>query len=193
MEKTKKAFNIISWAMIVVGIFTIVTGIISLLGFSEQIGDSVSELKLFRFLDGAVFFILCGVIHIATGWFGLMLKKDMNSLFFIIALGIFTLAWQFAAFVYLLMMRYISLRIALMVILPFVYVLLAFIIRMRSVDAKGAKIQINPSAFIKEHFSIRRKNIGGFSFNFKRKNVGKVGYHGKRRRSVNIGNLFKRR
>lgn len=195
MLKSNKVLMIISFAMIIIGIFSIVTGFMSVLGYSDMINDYVGDKELFNFINGGVYFMLCGSIHIFVSLLAINRVKNSRSKLICVFLGLFTLAWQLAAFIYLLTLSFLSLRAGLMVIFPIVYLTVSIISSVKErtslVNEKGESDQhhkkiATPKDFFKFNFSFRRKNIGGF-FNFKgkrqSKKIGSINFYGKRHSS----------
>jgi hypothetical protein len=183
--------------MIVVGIFSIVTGFIALTGHSDWLSDKAGEQTFFNFINGGIYFMLCGAIHIVAAYLGFVRNKKALNSSVCIAMGIFTLAWQLAAFIYLFMEGYISIRVAAMVILPIAYLTSVIIIEVQartSLNRENDNKQETQKAlpFKKNHFnfnfSFKRKNFKGFSFSGKRKSkkIGSINLPGKRRSGVRL-------
>lgn len=170
MAKTFRFFGFVSWAMIAVGVFSIVTGFFSLIGFSEAISDKIGDETLFNFINGGAYFMLCGAIHVVAGFLGLRRLTQNFKAYTCIIMGMFTLAWQLAAFIYLFTMQYISIRAALMVILPIIYltaiILTELKVRLTPTNANGEENQTPAKkTFVVKHI------FGNFNFSFKRKNL----------------------
>jgi len=185
--KVNKVLTIVAYVMIGIGVFSFVTGLMSLLGMSKSIADELGGRTLFRFLNGGLYFMLCGVIHIFVGATAIYLIKKDKSLKICVLLGILTLAWQLAAFIYLFTIDYISIRAAAMVLMPAIYLIVSGIGVAKEVTAANAKN--------KDGKSIRtRKNFLNFNFSFKRRQFGGVHFKGKRRSAhVSTNGIGKRK
>lgn len=193
MLKSNRVLMVTSFAMIIIGIFSMVTGFMSVIGYSEMINDYVGDKELFNFINGGAYFMLCGAIHIFVSLLALSRIKNARSKLICVAVGLFTLAWQLAAFIYLLTLSFLSLRAGLMVIFPIVYLTASIISSVKErtslVNEKGESDQphkkiATPKDFLNFQFSFKRKNIDGlFSFRGKRqsKKIGSVNFSGKRR------------
>lgn len=193
MTKTQRFFRFTSWAMVAVGLFSVVTGFFSVLGFSELIADKVGEETLFSFINGGAYFMLCGMIHILAGSLGIRRIKGKIKGIVCILIGIFTLAWQLAAFIYLFTLSYLSIRAALMVILPIIYLtlIIAAELQRRLVPAQSAGSSDDQTP-TKKTFVVK-DIFGNFNFTFKRKSFDFQLYEGKRKNSkhfngFNFGN-----
>ena len=127
MLKSNRVLMITSFAMIFIGIFSIVTGLMSVLGYSEIINDYIGDKELFNFINGGVYFMICGAIHIFVSLLALNRIKNSQSKLICVVAGLFTLAWQLAAFIYLLTLSFLSLRAGIMVIFPIVYLTVSII------------------------------------------------------------------
>lgn len=179
MSKTHRFLYFTSWAMIAVGIFSIVTGIMSLLGFSELISDKIGDISLMTFLDSGSYFILCGAIHVASGICGLRRLENKLKSLICIFIGIFTLAWQLAAFIYLFTLGFLSIRAALMVVLPIIFLVLLI--------ASELKVRLMaPQSDAKDEprtgkVFVPKQLFGNFNFTFKRKTLDIPVFEGKRR------------
>lgn len=192
MIKARSLFQVITWAIIAVGAFSIITGLLSLIGFSDAISDKLGTETLLIFLNSGTYFIICGAIHLLDGFVGICRIKNRVSSKICIFFGIFTLAWQLAACIYLLTLGFISLRSVSMVILPFIFLIIIITteFKIRFAPAKAgedAQVDSNKSFVVKDFF-------GGLKFSFKRKTVNKPKFSGKRKRkTLRKINLGKRR
>ena len=195
MLKSNRVLMITSFAMIFIGIFSIVTGLMSVLGYSEIINDYIGDKELFNFINGGVYFMICGAIHIFVSLLALNRIKNSQSKLICVVAGLFTLAWQLAAFIYLLTLSFLSLRAGIMVIFPIVYLTVSIISSVKErtslVNEAGESDQphkkiATPKDFFHFNFSFKRKNIDGlFAFKGKRqsKKIGSMNFSGKRRSS----------
>lgn len=191
MLKSNRVLQLTSFGMIFIGFFSIVTGFLSALGYSDMLNDYVGNRELFNFINGGVYFVICGIIHVLVSILALYRIKNMQSKLICVIIGMITLAWQLAAFVYLLTLSFISVRAGLMVIFPAVYLTAAIISavkeRVSLIDEKGETVGNHqkistPKNFFKFKFSFRRKNIDGiFQLNGKR-----------RTKKISINSLFSR-
>ncbi len=192
MNTTHRLFQGVTWAIIAVGIFSIITGLLSLLGFSDAISDKLGDETLLSFLSSGTYFIICGAIHVFAGIVGLFRAKNKVTSKLCIFTAIFTLAWQLAAFIYLLTLGFLSIRSAAMVILPFIFLIILIVrefkIRLAPTKAdEEAQVDTNKSFVVKNFF-------GNFKFSFKRKSVNKPKFSGKRKsKSFKKVKLGKRR
>lgn len=178
MLKSNRVLQLTSFGMIAIGIFSVVTGFLSALGYSEMINDYVGDRQLFNFINGGIYFVLCGIIHILVSIFALYRIRNMQSKLICVTIGMMTLAWQLAAFIYLLTLAFISLRAGLMVIFPSVYLTAAIVSSVKErtslTDEKGETVGqrqkiSTPKNFFNFQFSFRRKSIDGiFRLNGKR-------------------------
>jgi len=168
MGKVRRVFRFVSWAMLFVGVFSIVTGIITLLGFSEAISDSMGNRVLFTFINGGAYFMICGAIHIGAGLIGLGYFTSRTTSTTCMLTGMFTIVWQLTAFIYMLTLRFISIRLACMLILPIVYV--ALLIPIQLVESSSLQKVTSDTDFSKPHKAFVAKRIfSNFKFSFKRK------------------------
>ena len=185
--KINKVLKLVAYVMIGIGVFSFVTGLMSLLGYSASIADELGGRTLFRFLNGGLYFMICGVIHIFVGAAAIYQIKKDKSLRICVLLGVLTLAWQLAAFIYLYTIDRISIRAAAMVLMSAIYLIVSGIGVAKEVTAANAKD--------KDGNTIKtRKNFLNFNFSFKRKHVGKIHMKGKRRSAhVSTNSVGKRR
>lgn len=190
MNKSQKTLFIVTWGMIAVGAFSIITGFISFIGYSDVISDLTGNTTMFNFINGGPYFMLCGVIHIIAAYFGMRFIKKQLSSVLCIAIGIFTLAWQLAAFIYLLTEGLLSLRAAMMVIFPIVYLTLVIILEVRErttlVDEAGETNNNKKAVPVK-------RNFFDFNFSFKRKTFNGIHLEGKRKSRRFDGFRFSRK
>lgn len=179
MSKIYRFFKFTAWAMIVVGAFSILTGFLSLVGITSASVDKMSGQSMFNFINSGVYFMLCGVIHIAAGIMGFArLKGHLNGPFCII-FGVFTLAWQLAAFIYLFTLYYISVRIALMVVLPVIYLFAIIVAELKIRLAPSKNAQNKNQADSAKTFVVKNA-FKDVKFSYKRKSVNKPKFEGKR-------------
>lgn len=189
MLKSNRVLQLTALGMVIVGFFSIITGCLSTLGYSDMINDYVGDEKLFNFINGGVYFIICGFIHILVSVLALYRIKKAQSKLICVIIGMLTLAWQLAAFVYLLTLSFLSLRAGLMVIFPAVY-LTASIISV--VKERTSLVNENGEASVTPQKVSKPKNFFNFSFSFKRKNIDNMFYLKGRRHTnkLNISRLF---
>ena len=188
MKKSTKVLQITSYAMISVGAFSIVTGIMALLNLSELINDAIGNATLFHFINGGYYFGLCGLIHIAAAVFALHKISAAESKLICIPIGMCILAWQLSAFIYLFTTaRYISIRAGLMTILPMVYLTVSIIC---TVKDRTEAVNENGEDNHNRQKITSRKNFFNFNFSFRRKNIGNLQMGGKlpkqRRLQINM-------
>ena len=186
MKKANKILTLVSYIMVAIGLFSIVTGFIAVLGYSDFIADYIGTQKIFNFINGGIYFMICGAIHIATASLAIYKAKKLKPKSLCIVVGIATLAWQLAAFIYLLTINYLSIRAALMVIAPAVYLTVAIICVVNDIISLSEVKQVSDHS--QKGFATR-KNFFAFNFSFKRKEFGGLHFTGKRH-SSNVGNLF---
>lgn len=193
MKKSTRVLKITSYAMIVVGIFSIVTGIMAIFGLSDVINDQIGNATLFHFINGGYYFSLCGIIHIAAAVFALYKILNTESKLLCIPVGLCILAWQLSAFIYLFTTaRLISIRAGLMTILPMVYLTVAVICTVRD---RTEAVKENGEDNAERQKISSRKNFFNFNFTFKRKNIGSVQFSGKmpKQKKLHINMNGKRR
>ncbi|MDO5398420.1 MAG: hypothetical protein Q4G33_10870 [bacterium] len=192
MLKSNRVLQLTAFGMIIVGFFSIITGFLSTFGYSDMINDYIGNRELFHFINGGIYFVVCGIIHILVSILALYKIKTKQSKLICIIIGVFTLAWQLAAFVYLLTLSFFSLRAGLMVIFPIVYLTAAISSvvkeRISLTDEKGDALSRN------QRISTP-KNFFEFNFSFKRKNIDDLfRLNGKRHtKKISVSGLFNRR